>query len=191
MGKDKYGYKHDDGHYSKMTGKDDKVSYSIYDKNPSDSDHKSTHINYDTESGKGSIVDTTSGEKETTDITCFLTTACMKHFKDTFDDNCQELTILRWFRDNFVSQEDIAHYYQTAPVIVLAIDDNPNSEAIYDYIYENVINVCVEAIKNGDYKFAYNRYKNSILSFEETFARKELQNRLVKTLKKSNTSIRA
>jgi hypothetical protein len=189
MGKDKYGYEHDDGHYSKMTGKDDRVSYSIYDKSPSDPDHKSIHINYDTETGKGSIVDTTSGEKETTDTSCFLTTACMKHFRETFDDNCQELTILRWFRDNFVSKREIEHYYQTAPIIVSAIDDDPNSETIYDYIYENVINVCIEAIKNGDYNFAYNRYKNSILSFEETFARKELQNRLVKTLKRSNTSI--
>ena len=33
--KDKYGYKHDDGHYSKMTGNDKNSSYSIYDKNPS------------------------------------------------------------------------------------------------------------------------------------------------------------
>lgn len=27
--KDKYGYKHDDGHYSKMTGNDTNSSYSI------------------------------------------------------------------------------------------------------------------------------------------------------------------
>ncbi len=33
MGKDNYGYKHDDGHYSKMTGgKTDNASFSIYDK---------------------------------------------------------------------------------------------------------------------------------------------------------------
>ena len=36
MGKDKYGYEHDDGHYSKMTGKDDRVSYSIYEKKQRD-----------------------------------------------------------------------------------------------------------------------------------------------------------
>ena len=57
----------------------------------------------------------------------------MKHFQETFDDDCYELTVLRWFRDNFVSQEDIAHYYQTAPVIVAGIDNCGESANIaYD-----------------------------------------------------------
>ena len=43
---------------------------------------------------------------------CYLTTACMKYFQENFDDNCYELTVLRWFRDNFVSKEDIEHYYE-------------------------------------------------------------------------------
>lgn len=115
---------------------------------------------------------------------CYLTTACIKHFQESFDDNYEELTILRWFRDNFVPKEDIEHYYQVAPIIIEAIDSDPNSEIAYNYIYENVICVCVEAIKNGDYDSAYSRYKNSILTFEETFARKELQSRLVKALKR-------
>ncbi len=34
---------------------------------------------YDSDTGKGTIVDTTSGEKETTDTSCYLTTACMRH----------------------------------------------------------------------------------------------------------------
>ena len=44
--------------------------------------------------------------------------------------------------------------------------------------------VCVNAIKNGNYKFAYNRYKNGVLSLEEMFARKELQRKLVKTIRR-------
>lgn len=36
---------------------------------------------------------------------CYLTSACMRHFQDEFDDNCYELSILRWFRDNFVSKK--------------------------------------------------------------------------------------
>lgn len=43
--KNKYGYKHDDGHYSKMTGNETNSSYSIYDKNPSEQDHSAIHIN--------------------------------------------------------------------------------------------------------------------------------------------------
>ena len=111
---------------------------------------------------------------------CYLTSACIKHFGEAFDDNCNELRILRWFRDNFVSKEDIEHYYQTAPAIVEAIDSDSHNDLIYDYIYDNVIDACIETIRNGDYNSAYNRYKESILSLEETFGRKEPQPRMVK-----------
>lgn len=37
--KTKYGYKHDDGHYSKMTSNNTNSAYSIYDKNPAIKDH--------------------------------------------------------------------------------------------------------------------------------------------------------
>lgn len=189
--KDKYGYKHDDGHYSKMTGNDKNSSYSIYDKNPSEKDHSAIHVNINTDTGKGSVVEHGSdGKTTTTNTSCYLTSACIKHFQDRFDDNCYELTVLRWFRDNFVSQEDIAHYYQTAPVIVAGIDQcGKNAGIAYDYIYENVVRACVEAIENGDYDFAYQRYKSSTLALEEQFARKEYQKRLVITLENSKARI--
>ena len=46
----------------------------------------------------------------------------MKYFQENFDDNCYELTVLRWFRDNFVSKEDKEHYYEIAPIIVETIN---------------------------------------------------------------------
>lgn len=49
---------------------------------------------------------------------CYLTTACMHHYKNDFDDNCHELRVLRWARDNYISSEEIKHYYQVAPKIV-------------------------------------------------------------------------
>lgn len=104
--------------------------------------------------------------------------------QELFDDNCYELTVLRWFRDNFVSKEDIKHYYQIAPIIVEAIDKEEQNEVIYNYIYDNVVDYCVTQIENGNYIEAYNRYKSSILSFEETFAKPLLQQKIVKTLKK-------
>ena len=103
--------------------------------------------------------------------------------QECFDDNCEELTILRWFRDKFVSEEDINHYYKTAPMIVDSIDELEENDDIYNYIYINIVNACVIAIKNGDYDFAYNRYKNSILALEEQFVRPNLTKKLVKTLK--------
>ena len=114
---------------------------------------------------------------------CYLTTACMKHMQEEFDDNCEELTILRWFRDKFVSEEDINHYYKTAPIIVAAIDKLEDNKKIYEYIYENVVDACVKAIKNKDYDFAYKRYKSSILALEEQYARRTLEERLAKALK--------
>lgn len=107
----------------------------------------------------------------------------MRHLKDDFDDNCEELTTLRWFRDHFVSEEDIEHYYVTAPIIVEAIDNLENNETIYHYIYNNVIDTCVKAIQQGDYEIAYNRYKNSVLTLEEQFAKPALEKRLIKVLK--------
>ena len=58
---------------------------------------------------------------------CYLTTACMQHFAQQFNDKCYELQLLRWFRNNFVSEEDITHYYETAPIIVDAINQLPNN----------------------------------------------------------------
>ncbi len=47
--KNKYGYKHDDGHYSKMTGNDTNSTFSVYDKNPSEKGHSAIHVNINTE----------------------------------------------------------------------------------------------------------------------------------------------
>jgi len=162
-----------------------KYHVDVYDRDPRDKDHKSIHVNWDSNTGKGNIVDTTKGSKERTDIGCYLTTACMKHFKENFDDKCYELEVLRWFRDNFVSKEDIKHYYEVAPQIVLAISQCGNEDMVYDYIYDNIVDCCVNAIENGDYEFAYSRYKSSVLSLEESFVKPLIQEDLVKTLKKT------
>ena len=113
---------------------------------------------------------------------CYLTTACMKYYLSNFDDTCHELSVLRWFRDNFVSNEDIEHYYNTAPYIVEGIEKEDNKDIVYDYIYDNVVDYCVNAIENGNYIEAYKRYKDSIINLEQLYARKELGKRLIKTL---------
>lgn len=178
--------KTDGGVYIKVNeDKRGKDHINIYSDDPQNPDHTSIHINIDTKSGSGNITDTTNGSKEMTDTQCYLTTACMSHFDENFDDAGYELTTLRWFRDTFVSEEDIDHYYKIAPYIVEGIDLDPNSDIIYNYIYVNVIDACVKAIEIGDYEFAYNRYKNSILVFEEEYARKQIYKRLTKVLKKS------
>lgn len=179
------GYETKDGGLIRISG-DDRVRIDIYDGDERvKGGHTRDTINYDTNTGSGRIdshnADKT--EKSSTDTQCYLTTACMRHMNENFDDNCEELTILRWFRDEFVSTDDIKHYYNTAPVVVDAINENENNDEIFNYIYENVVQACVNAIKKGDYNFAYSRYKDSILTLEEEFARPKLEKRLVKVLK--------
>lgn len=147
--------------------------------------HESIHIAVDSDSKSAHIIDTTNGSTEHTDIKCYLTSVCMKYFQEKFDDNCYELTILRWFRDNFVSKEDIEHYYEVAPIIVESINNEERAYIIYDYIYDNVVDYCVEQIEQGNFDKAYSRYKNSVLTLEEQFAKPFLQQRFVKTLKKN------
>lgn len=115
---------------------------------------------------------------------CYLTTACIRYMKNDFNDNCFELTVLRWFRDNFVSKEDISHYYMTAPIIVSAINSSNESDSVYEHIYENVIKYCVSAILNKKYDIAYERYKSSILLLEEKYGRNYIEQNLVLTLRK-------
>lgn len=145
--------------------------------------HDTIHIAVDSDKKSAHIIDTTNGSTEHTDVKCYLTSACMKYIQEKFDDNCYELKVLRWFRDNFVSKEDIKHYYETAPVIIESINAEKKSDLVYNYIYDNVVDYCVKQIENGNYEEAYNRYKNSILVLEEQFARKNLEERFVKTLR--------
>lgn len=190
MGRDKYGhYINDEGvEIRTSTDKYGRDHVDIYDSCPAENpNHGSIHINYDSDTGKGTIVDTTNGDKKTTDTQCYLTTACMRYMSKSFDDNCYELTMLRWFRDEFVSKEDTEHYYEVAPIIVEIINKEEKSDIIYDYIYDNIVDYCVKQIEQGNYDKAYNRYKNSVLTLEEQFVKPALINRFVKTLKlKSN-----
>ena len=184
--RDKYGnYVNDKGVTIKVnTDKNGNDHISFYG-GEVDKPHDATHvnINYD----KGSWSSTTHGPDKSDTSSgsggCYLTSACMKYFQEKFDDNCYELTVLRWFRDNFVSKEDIEHYYEVAPVIVETINKEEKSGIIYDYIYDNIVNYCVEQIEHGNYDKAYSRYKSSVLTLEEQFAKPTLTNRMVKTLK--------
>lgn len=84
--------------------------------------HESIHIAVDNDLKSAHIIYTTNVGTEHTDVKCYLTSACMKYLQGNFDDNCYELAVLRWFRDIFVSKEDIEHYYEVVPIIVETIN---------------------------------------------------------------------
>ena len=178
-----------------------KLGYTSYEKagsvnryqNNGDGGHSHSHWNNDDDYNKGNEPDQDrieSGKTEnpsTGEIQdkgdCYLTTACMKHYLNEFDDNCYELRVLRWFRDNFVTSEDINHYYDTAPYIVQGINREEHSDIMYDYIYDNIVDYCVEKIESFEFEDAYKRYKNSMLNFEQLYIEKPVGKKLVKILK--------
>ena len=162
-------YVSDAGVTIKVSEYDGGLKVDFYDNNP-ELEHRSIHAKFNND-GTYEAVDNVNGDLERTKGKCYLTTACVKHCKDEFDDNCVELNTLRFFRDNFVSQEDIKHYYEVAPIIVDLLDNIDNNK-IYNYLYNNVILSCVEAIKRKDYDFAYNRYKINVLALEKKLIKK-------------------
>lgn len=144
-------------------------SMSIYSTTP-DKPHAATHINIDNEKGTFTVTTHEKGEKSTSQTgNCYLTTACMKHYMDEFDDDCYYLNILRWFRDYFVSPEDKKEYYEVAPKIVAAIDAREDADEIYSGIYYNVIQRCVRLIEVGQYKEAYSIYKENVLELQKQY----------------------
>lgn len=170
MNRDKYGnYVNNKGVTIKInTDKNGNDHISFYDGDV-DKDHSAVHVNVNYDKGSWSSTTHNEDKSESNHGSggCYLTTACMKHFRKNFDDRCEELTVLRWFRDNFVTQADIEHYYRIAPIVVSAIENSLDEEKIYKDIYNNVVATCVNAIKHGDYAFAYSRYKDSVLRLEK------------------------
>ena len=77
--------------------------YDYYDRSPyGNAPHNSTHVKSDlNENWTRTDNDRDNGTQEKSSGSgCYLTTACMQHMKEKFDDNCNELMTLRWFRDN-------------------------------------------------------------------------------------------
>ena len=187
--RDKYGnYVNDKGVTIKInTDKNGNDHISFYG-GEVDQPHDAAHVNvnYDKESWSSTTHGPDKSDTSSGSGGCYLTTACMKHFMNNFNDKCYELQLLRWFRDNFVSEEDIAHYYEIAPLIVSEINSLPNSNEIYDKIYYHVIDVCVKAIEKSEYAVAYQRYKESILQLEEAYVRPALEQRLIRALQPHN-----
>lgn len=92
---------------------------------------------------------------------CYITTAtCLTLGKP---DDCLELTTIRRFRDNWLAKQKdgnqiISDYYQIAPSIVAAIDEQRNSEQIYKNIWDIYLNHffnLIRADKNKDAKTVY------------------------------------
>jgi len=110
-------------------------------------------------------------EKEGYYKDCFLTTACVA--ARGLPDDCEELTVLRAFRNTYLSETTagrklITRYYQIAPLIVARIIQQPNAQAVFDDIY-SVIADCVKAIKTEHHDEGLQLYYRMVNSLESEY----------------------
>lgn len=81
---------------------------------------------------------------------CFITTAVCEYLQKP--DDCYELTLLREFRDNWLDMQPsgkvtIEEYYQVAPIIVKALNESADKDAIYGEIWNMYISPCIKLIE--------------------------------------------
>ncbi|MBR4947474.1 MAG: hypothetical protein IKZ29_02810 [Clostridiales bacterium] len=108
---------------------------------------------------------------------CFITTACLKRFKDNFDDDCYELTELRHLRDTFAMIQhpsDVEEYYRIGPVIVEAINTQPDCDEIYADIYENLVMTTI-SLSQVSYEAAYKHYKDYVNKLKARYCKEVIK----------------
>ena len=111
-----------------------------------------------------------SAQDSSSDDSCFVTTACIK--SRGLPDDCEELTVLRAFRDSWVKKrpggaEDIMRYYTEAPGIVARIDGREDAAEVWDEVYFGMVRPCVEMIRKGNEEGAYTLYRDWTLRLAE------------------------
>ena len=82
------------------------------------------------------------------------------------------------------NRDKYGHYVNDEEVTIKPSRDSKGNSHLSFYGGDvDIVDYCVEEIEKGNYEEAYTRYKESILTLEETFARPVLEQNLVKTLK--------
>lgn len=107
--------------------------------------------------------DTTSSCEQNHGRLCFLTTAVCEYLGKP--DDCEELTKLREFRDNWLKkqpdgEELIAEYYRLAPLIVSKMKQSPHYSEYCEKLYSQYITPCLNLItqhKNEECKILYTK----------------------------------
>lgn len=92
---------------------------------------------------------------------CYVTTACVEHMG--LQDNCEELEILRYYRDVLVEQDEnfrkeVLDYYRKAPIIVQKILQSPNKDNQLSHLYKDLVQKCVFLLKEGHLQEAKDHY---------------------------------
>ena len=94
---------------------------------------------------------------------CFITSAVCETFN--LPDDCDELTLLRKFRDEYVVVHYpgiVKEYYRCAPDIVECLNRRKDKKEIYFHIKKDYVDKCVKYIKNG-------KNEEAILCYSEMY----------------------
>ena len=102
-----------------------------------------------------------TGSGDSVDTPCFITTAAVTHMG--LSDDCEELTILRKYRDQLVKEDPefkkiVLEYYKVAPKIVTRICEREDKNQILDNIYQELVVPVTNYLKNGKIKEAKEHY---------------------------------
>ncbi len=111
---------------------------------------------------------------------CYLTTACVQH--RGLADDCRELTVLRAFRDGYLSAQPhgpalIRDYYRRAPRLARAISVSPDADRTWEWIYR-VIRGCVRDIALGRPEQAEAAYRAMVAELSAAFAPRRTEARV-------------
>ena len=103
---------------------------------------------------------------------CFLTTACTA--ARNLSDDCYELQTLRKYRDTYLKsfpegKTAVDDYYEIAPRIVTAIDALPESNGIWENIYNDLVLPCIKLIEAGKDDETYEFYRNYTLALADKY----------------------
>jgi len=106
---------------------------------------------------------------------CFITTATLLSIGKM--DNCDELNIFRNFRDNWLSKQPdgnelISEYYRIAPHIVATIDSFSEKERIYNELWTQSIEPCLDLIKQNRFSEANEVYQDIVAELKEKYLKK-------------------
>jgi hypothetical protein len=96
---------------------------------------------------------------------CYITTATVTALG--LPDDCDELTLLRRFRDEVLlatpsGRREVEAYYATAPTIVAAINRLGDSQAVYRHLFHHRIAPAVAAVRAGRHADAYAIYRRLV-----------------------------
>lgn len=111
----------------------------------------------------------------------YLHEACKRHYRDEFDESCSELRFLRGLRDEYISQEEVEHYYEISPLMIETINNSSNPDELYETIYNSIVMECAVALAYGAREYGTKKFREVTAVLEEEYL-KPAEDKHVKVL---------